>query len=70
MIRGKIMSEIQKLRKEMNMTQKEFADYFGFNIRTLQNWEIERVKTPEYLMGLLQRVNQVERNSVKEALNE
>ena len=62
------MSAIQKLRKEMNMTQKEFADYFGFNIRTLQNWEIERVKTPEYLVGLLERVNKVEGYSVKEVI--
>jgi DNA-binding transcriptional regulator YiaG len=54
------MSEIQALRKEMNMTQQEFADYFGFNLRTLQNWEIERVKPPIYLVGLLQRILKAE----------
>lgn len=62
------MSDIQKLRKEMNMTQKEFADYFGFNLRTLQNWEIERVKTPDYLIELLKRVNQIEHYSVEDVI--
>lgn len=31
--------DVKSIRKELAMSQKEFALYFGFNIRTLQDWE-------------------------------
>lgn len=30
---------VRRIRNKLNMTQKFFADYFGFNIRTIQDWE-------------------------------
>ena len=59
------MSEIQDIRKSTGMSQSQFADYFGFNVRTLQNWEIERVSPPQYLVPLVIRILELERNRRK-----
>lgn len=53
--------EIQELRKIMGLTQKEFANYYGLNVRTLQDWERGRSKTPSYLVNLLLRLNNTEK---------
>jgi putative transcriptional regulator len=29
----------KKIRESLGMSQAEFADYFGFSVRTLQEWE-------------------------------
>ena len=31
--------DVKSVRKKLNMTQKAFADYFGVNLRTVQDWE-------------------------------
>src|SRR5687768_5852149 len=31
--------DVKQIRESMGMTQSEFADYFGFSVRTLQEWE-------------------------------
>ena len=36
--------EMQLLRKGLGMTQKRFAKEFGLNLRSVQNWEIDRYK--------------------------
>lgn len=30
---------VRRIRKKMNMSQSIFADYFGVNLRTIQDWE-------------------------------
>lgn len=30
---------VRRIRKKLNMTQKNFAEYFGVNLRTVQDWE-------------------------------
>lgn len=30
---------VRRIRKKLNMSQKTFADYFGVNLRTIQDWE-------------------------------
>lgn len=30
---------VRRIRKELEMTQKSFAEYFGVNLRTIQDWE-------------------------------
>ncbi len=30
---------VKKIRESMKMTQAEFAEHFGFSMRTLQEWE-------------------------------
>lgn len=38
--------DVQRIRKKMNMTQASFANYFGFKIGTLRDWEQGR-RVPE-----------------------
>lgn len=35
------------------MTQKEFADYFGFSKRAVESWEGGQRECPEYLIKLI-----------------
>lgn len=30
---------VRRIRKKLDMTQKDFAEYFGVNLRTVQDWE-------------------------------
>lgn len=41
--------DIKSVRDYMKMSQKEFAEFWGINIDTLQNWEQGRSKAPDYL---------------------
>lgn len=44
---------IKELRSLTGMTQKQFSEYFNIPHRTLQNWEGEQRKCPEYLLNLM-----------------
>lgn len=30
---------VRRIRKKLDMTQRDFAAYFGVNLRTIQDWE-------------------------------
>ncbi len=30
---------VRRIRTKLNMSQKDFAEYFGVNLRTVQDWE-------------------------------
>ena len=47
---------IKELRVTMNMSQRQFAEYFGIPIRTIQCWEIGQRKPPDYIPKLLERI--------------
>ena len=51
---------IRKLREDLGMSQSEFANHFGFNLDTLQNWEQGRSRTPEYVFNLLFKIFDLE----------
>jgi DNA-binding transcriptional regulator YiaG len=36
------------------MARKEFVEYFGIPYRTIQDWELENRKCPEYLIDLME----------------
>jgi len=38
--------DVRAIREKLNMTRKEFANHFGFSIRTLEKWE-QGVRQPE-----------------------
>lgn len=44
---------LKAMCKEANMTQKQFARYFGIPIRTVEDWERGLRHMPDYLMRLL-----------------
>ena len=52
--------KIKELRKKTKMSQSEFSSYFGISIRTLQQWEQGRRTPPPYLIGLMERILNLE----------
>ncbi len=45
---------IKYLRTASGMNRIQFAEYFGFPYRTLQNWELGLRECPEYLLKLIE----------------
>lgn len=45
---------IKELRKLSGMTQKAFAEYFNIPKRTIENWEGDINKCPDYLFDLME----------------
>ena len=45
--------ELIELRKSTGMNRRQFAEYFGIPYRTMQDWELEKRKMPEYLFRLM-----------------
>lgn len=55
--------EIKELRSKTEMSQRQFAEYFGIPIRTIQCWEIGQRKPPDYIPKLLERIWNLETTS-------
>lgn len=47
-------NKIKAMRASSGMSQRQFSDYLGIPVKTIQNWEIERNKCPEYLLNLIE----------------
>ena len=43
----------KELREASGMTQREYAEYFGIPLRTIENWSGSVNKCPEYLLDLM-----------------
>ena len=48
-----IALRIKELRESKGMNRKEFSEYTGIPIRTLEDWEAGRRTPPEYVPRLL-----------------
>lgn len=46
-------NKIKLIRLAAGMRQGKFARYFGFPLRTLQNWEAGIRQPPDYLIELI-----------------
>ena len=44
---------IKKIRKDAGMNRREFSDYMGIPLRTLEEWESGRRKMPDYVLRLI-----------------
>lgn len=53
--------KIQEMRKQLNMTQKEFAEKFHISLRTLQRWEQGQNEPPLYATYCIKRIIELER---------
>jgi len=60
--------DIKKLRKSLSMTQREFADYYGFNIETLRKWEQGTYEPDKAVNSYLTCINQ-NPQTIKEILS-
>lgn len=45
---------IKELRSLTRMTQKEFGEYLGIPMRTIQNWETGQRQCPTYVINLIE----------------
>lgn len=44
---------IRELRESSGLTRKEFSEYTGIPVRTLEDWEAGRRTPPEYIPRLI-----------------
>lgn len=44
----------KELRKASGMTQKQFSEYFGIPLRSIENWETGARNCNQYLIDLMQ----------------
>ena len=49
-----IFTKTKDLRRAVDLTQQEFADYFGISRRTIENWESGRTEPADYLVQLME----------------
>ena len=45
--------KIRELREKTGMSRKDFCEYFGIPVRTMEDWEHGRRSMPEYLLRLM-----------------
>lgn len=45
---------IKQLRALSGMTQKQFSEYFGIPLRTLEDWETGKSECKSYIISLIQ----------------
>lgn len=45
--------DIEKLRKQIGWTRKQFSEYFNIPYRTIENWEFFESRMPDYLYELI-----------------
>lgn len=55
--------EFKELRKSTGLSQSKFANYFGIPKKSIQNWEINATTPPPYILGMMRRILELERNT-------
>lgn len=50
------MKKIEELRKELNMSLKEFSEYYEIPYNTVRQWEKGERTPPNYVIKLLNKV--------------
>jgi putative transcriptional regulator len=45
--------DVKAIRTKSGLSQSQFAERYGFNVRTLQDWEIGRVQPPSAVRAYL-----------------
>lgn len=56
---------LKELRLKTGWNMREFSEYFEIPYRTIQNWEGEQRKCPEYLLKLM-RYKLIKENIIPE----
>ncbi len=47
------MKTLKDLRKMKGMNRREFSEYMGIPLRTMEEWEAGRRKMPDYVLRLI-----------------
>lgn len=53
------MSDIQKIRKQMGLSQSQFANKFNIKLKTLQHWELNH-EAPEHIVTMAKHILELE----------
>lgn len=61
--------DVKKIRTNLRMTQESFSQYFGFNLKTLRDWEQHR-RAPSGAARNLLKVIEIEPKIVQRALSQ
>ena len=56
---------IRQLRKSTGLSQSKFSAYFGIPTSTLQDWEHERRTPPPYIVSMMKRILDLEKELEK-----
>lgn len=59
--------DVKKLRQSLQLSQMQFANRFGFNLRTLKDWEQGRSCPDQAALSLLMVISHSP-NAVEEAI--
>ena len=62
------MVTFKELLQQSGMSRTQFSNYFDIPYRTIQNWELELRKCPEYLLKLMQY--KLEKEGIKKEGNQ
>lgn len=49
----KQIETLKKVRMDAGFNRKEFSEYMGIPLRTLEDWEAGRRKMPDYVLRLI-----------------
>ncbi len=60
--------DVKKIRNSLHMTQEDFSHYFGFNLKTLRDWEQHR-REPSGAAKNLLKVIELEPKVVQRVLS-
>ena len=55
-----VHNQIKEIRERTGLSQSKFAEYFEIPTRTVQKWEIEQAKPPEYIPKMMNRILDLE----------
>ncbi len=47
------MIQLRKIREVAGMNRREFSEYMGIPLRTMEEWEAGRRKMPDYVLRLI-----------------
>jgi putative transcriptional regulator len=61
--------DVKAIREDLNMTQEEFANVYGFAVSAVRNWEQGR-RTPDRAARLLLKIIEKKPEVVKDVLQE
>lgn len=47
------INTLKQLREKLHLNRREFSDYMGIPLRTIEEWESGRRKMPDYVLRLI-----------------
>lgn len=53
------MADIQEIRKQMGLSQSQFAEKFNIKLKTLQHWELHH-EAPDHIVTMAKRILELE----------